>query len=294
VNPGAIRPAAVAGTFYPDDPDRLGSLVDVLLDRARALAVARPGPDAPVGLLVPHAGLSYSGIVAAAGWRWLAGTPATVVILGTNHVAGWLTGVGAWEEGAWETPLGEITVDERLARAIVALGPPFGVDRAAHGREHSIEVQLPILQVIAPGARIVPLTIAAGTGRTAIEAGRRLGRLLKTWSDHGRCHLVISSDMAHYPAAADCARTTELLLPAIVNADGPALAEREASVVAEATRGLSCGMCGIQPAVLGLVALAEWGAGSGVVLAAATSADAGGPPDRTVGYLSVAFPAGTV
>jgi AmmeMemoRadiSam system protein B len=53
-------------------------------------------------------------------------------------------------------------------------------------------------------------------------------------------------------------------------------------------------MCGIQPAVLGLVALAEWGAGSGVVLAAATSADAGGPPDRTVGYLSVAFPAGTV
>ena len=292
MNPSAIRPPAVAGTFYPDAPDRLERLVGVLLERARALATSALGPEAPSGLLVPHAGLSYSGVVAAAGWRRLAGTTDTVVILGTNHGAGWLTGVGAWEEGAWVTPLGEVAVDGRLARAIVALGPPFGVDRAAHGHAHSIEVQLPILQTVAPGARIVPLAVAAGTGPAAIEAGRRLGRLLRSWSDHGRCHLAISSDMAHYPGAADCARTTELLLPAILGVDGPALAEREAWIVDEGIRGLSCGMCGIEPATLGLAALDEWGARPGVVLAAATSADAGGPPDRTVGYLSVAFLAG--
>lgn len=292
MSPGACRPPAVAGTFYPDDPDRLDRVVGVLLEQTAAVAPPGLAPGSPIGLLVPHAGLSYSGLVAAAGWRRLAGTPDTIVILGTNHVAGWLTGVGAWEAGSWETPLGEVTVDEPLARAIVALGPPFGVDRGAHGREHSIEVQLPILQAVAPDARIVPLAVAAGTGRTAVEAGRRLGRLLKAWSERGRCHLVVSSDMAHYPAAADCARTTRLLLPAILDIDGPALAEREARVVAEGTRGLSCGMCGIQPAVLGLAALAEWGAGRGIAVASATSADAGGPPERTVGYLSVAFVAG--
>ncbi len=156
-------------------------------------------------MLVPHAGLVYSGIVAAAGWRLLEMPPpdasATVVILGTNHGAAWLDGVAAWETGAWRTPLGDLEVDADLARQILDLGLPFIVDRVAHHGEHSIEVQLPFLQTVQPAPRIVPLSVAVGVGDDAIAAGGRLGALLARHRAAGRrVVLAISSDMAHYPA----------------------------------------------------------------------------------------------
>ena len=140
------------------------------------------------------------------------------------------------------------------------------------------------------GARIVALSVGAGTGGRAISAGERLGRLLAELRAGGaRIILVISSDMAHYPAAAVAEAVTDALLPSIVRLDPEALAMAEADI-ARHRPGVSCGMCGIEPAVLGLAALRAMGAARGVVLAAATSADAGGDPRRTVGYLAVAFP----
>lgn len=291
----AIRPPSVAGTFYPARPDVLAPLVDELLERGGRSA---PGADSPsgevLGLLVPHAGLVYSGAVAAAGWR-LVGRPTaepspTVVLLGTNHGAAWLDGVAVWGDGGWRTPLGDVTVDTDLADSISALGPPFVLDHAAHDGEHSIEVHLPLLQGVAPGARIVPLSVAAGTGTEAVAAGARLGRLLARYRADVRPVLIaISSDMAHYPDHTSCAAVTEALLPAIIGLDPAGLALGERRVTDGGTPGLVCGMCGIQPAVLGLAALRALGATRGIRLAAATSADAGGPTGRTVGYLAVAF-----
>jgi len=294
------RAAAVAGTFYPASPDQLRALVVRQLDRER-----RPdrllgvGPTRlPLGLLVPHAGLVYSGLVAAAAWGLLephadeAARPAplTVVILGTNHRAGWLDGFGVWDRGAWRTPLGETVVDDALAAALVDLGPPFVVDREAHAAEHSIEVQLPFLQIVAPEARIVPLAVATGVGEAALEAGARLGSLLRRWGRDGRrIVLAISTDMAHYPSDRDTAAITADLLPAILDLDAAALATREAKARARGIPGLACGMCGIEPAVVGLAALRAAGAIRAEALAAATSADAGGPADQTVGYLAVSF-----
>ncbi len=170
--------------------------------------------------------------------------------------------------------------------------PSVRVDRDAHRGEHSLEVQLPLLVEAAPGARIVPLAVSAGTGRPAIEAGARLGRLLAARRSAGeRVVLAISSDMAHYPPADACARATETLLPAILDLDPAGLAAVEADMRLAGIHGLACGMCGIEPAVLGLAALRAMGAVSGTVLAAMTSADAGGPRDRTVGYLAVRFDA---
>ncbi len=169
------------------------------------------------------------------------------------------------------------------------------MDRDAHRGEHSLEVQLPLLVAVAPGARIVPLAVSAGTGRRAIEAGERLGRLLAARRAAGdRIVLAISSDMAHYPPADACARATEALLPAILGLDAARLAALEEDMRVAGIRGLACGMCGIEPAVLGLAALRAMGATAGTVLAASTSADAGGPPDRTVGYLAVRFDAAPV
>jgi AmmeMemoRadiSam system protein B len=302
----AIREPGVAGTFYPADPARLARLVGVLLAGAAqhpeagptsaepaAPAAAAPSPfiaGPPVGILVPHAGLAYSGQVAAAGWR-LVPDHATVVILGTNHTAAWLHGVGAWDAGAWRTPAGDVTVDAELASEILGLGLPFATDRAAHLGEHSIEVQLPLLHAVAPAARIVPLAVGAGTGSGAIAAGERLGGLLGRLRATGASIvLAISTDMAHYPPADACSRVTRTLLPSIVGLRPAELAEAEAAV----GRGgggvaMACGMCGIEPAVLGLAALRAMGATSGTPLAAATSADAGADPRRTVGYLAVAF-----
>lgn len=296
-----IRAPSVAGEFYPATPERLTQMVRELLAETRWLAgdAARASPGRPTGLLVPHAGLVYSGLVAAAGWSRLdaGGSVAEhdarapiVVILGTNHRAGWLQGVAASNAVAWRTPCGDVAVDEELRAAIVELGPPFFVDDDAHDREHSIEVQLPLVQVVAPGASIVPLAVSAGTGHPAIAAGRRLGDLLaRRRADGAPIVLAISSDMAHYPPAEACQEVTAALWPPIRTLDPVGLASREIALRNARIPGLVCGMCGIQPTVLGLAALRAMGATAGTRIAAATSADADGPRDRTVGYLAVAF-----
>lgn len=288
---GPIRRPAVAGGFYPEEPAELGRLVAYLLAGAARATAVEIGH--PLGLLVPHAGLAYSGLVAAAGWRWLEGSEElTVVILGTNHVDPTLRGAGVWEAGVWQTPLGNLEVDTGLAGAIVGLGRPFAVDRDAHDGEHSIEVQLPLLAMAAPNARIVPIAVAAGIGPAAMAAGRRLGELLARQRRAGASIiLAISSDMAHYPAVDACMAVTDTLLPAIVTRDAQEVARIETELRMARIRGLACGMCGIEPTVLGLAALDAMGARAGIRLASATSAEAGGPADRTVGYLTVAFDA---
>lgn len=284
-----VRRAAVAGSFYPAEPGRLRALVTRLTEEARRRYPGAAEVAAAAGILVPHAGLQYSGIVAAAGWL-AAGPATTVVVLGTNHRAGWLRGIGAWHRGAWRTPLGDVLVDEDLADAILALGGPFEIDLDAHREEHSIEVQLPLLRVLLPDARLVPLAVSTGTGLGGVEAGARLGRLLAAhWGRGERIVLAISSDMAHYPPHDVALEVTSRFREAILDVDPGAVATRESALRRQAVRGLACGMCGIEPAVVGLAALRAAGVAGGIALASATSADAGGPEDRTVGYFAAAF-----
>jgi AmmeMemoRadiSam system protein B len=305
-----VRPPAVAGSFYPADARGLAALVREQLDAADAPAEAVAASQAGLaGILVPHAGLVYSGRVAAAGWRLAAGSPSgasvslrgddaptitghpTIVLLGTNHSAAWLDGIGVWDAGAWRTPLGDVEVDASLAVEILTLGSPFRVDREAHRSEHSLEVQLPFLQIAMPGARIVPLSIGLGRGERAMAAGDHLGALLAARRRTGALvTLAISTDMAHYPSAAVGASVTEALEPAILGLDPVGLARHEADLVRSGRPGLVCGMCGIEPTVVGLAALRAMGVRHGVRLTSATSADVGGPTDRVVGYLAAAFP----
>ena len=310
----APRPPAVADTFYPGPAGELRRMVDVLLDAADDAwpAPADLDPARLAGILVPHAGLVYSGIVAAAAWRLLpsafaavevpgapgvprlparGGETRTIVLLGTNHRAAWLDGIGAWVGGPWRTPLADVAVDDDLTERILRLGPPFAADSRCHLGEHSLEVQLPFIARLAPDARIVALAVGTGTGPPAIDAGERLGRLLAERRAGGAAVLLaISSDMAHYPAASVATAVTTALLPPILALDPAGLAVAEAEA-AWSRPGVSCGMCGIEPAVLGLAALRAMGAGVAFPLAAATSADAGGDERRTVGYLAVGFAA---
>jgi len=286
----AARSPAVAGTFYPADAAPLAQLVDSLL--AGAAAVARPrdlDASAVVGLLVPHAGLSYSGAIAALGWT-LAGeiAPTTIVLAGTDHQA-WAAGVGVWMGGSWQTPLGDVAVDLDLGRRIVALGPPFETDNDAHLTEHSIEVQLPLLARACPEVKIVPLAVSPRL-RGHAEAGAALGRLLTDLHAGGeRVLIVASSDFAHYPPARVCREADDRLLEPLLGLDGDALLEVDSALRDANLPGLVCGMCGIDPTRFVLAAVAKMGAARGLLLGKATSADSGGDPRRTVGYAAAAF-----
>lgn len=287
---GAWRQPAVAWTFYPAEPERLRRLADRLLADAAA-APARPNVDPArvLGLLVPHAGLVFSGGIAARAWSVAAETaPTTIVLAGTDHQA-WAAGVGVWLGGPWRTPIGDVEVDESLARQIAALGPPFAPDDAAHLEEHSLEVQLPFILRSCPAARIVPLAVSPRL-RNHADAGAHLGRLLADRRASGeRILLVASSDFAHYPPASVCETATEELLQPLLRLDGEALGRLEGEIVASGRPGLVCGLCGIDPVRFTLAALAEMGATQGLLLGAATSADAGGDSRRTVGYAAAAF-----
>src|SRR5688500_5814037 len=136
----ATREPAVAGTFYERSPDRLrGQVAECFA--ANSTSAAR---EKIIAAVVPHAGLMYSGHVAAAVYD-AAELPRRLIILCPNH-----TGLGADVainlRGSWRTPLGEVAIDEELATELAAASHVFEDDRTAHAREHSLEVQLPFLQ----------------------------------------------------------------------------------------------------------------------------------------------------
>jgi len=284
------RRPAVAGTFYPSEPGRLREMVRLL--RSTASAVDRPAgldPSTVIAMVVPHAGLVYSGAVAALAWN-LAGeiAPSTIVLAGTDH-QGLAGGIGVWTGGAWRTPLGEVAIDVDLARRVAALGGPFAADDGCHLGEHSIEVQLPLLADACPGARIVPLAVSPRL-RVHAAAGEMLGRLLADGrAADERILLVASSDMAHYPPAAVCERVDAELLGPLLRLDANALGALDARFSEGDLPGVVCGMCGIDPVRVTIAAAAVMGAERGLLLGHATSADAGGDPRRTVGYAAVAW-----
>jgi AmmeMemoRadiSam system protein B len=286
------RQPAVAGSFYPDDAREMERMVDRCLDEAEQRWPTPAGtPAEPIGVLVPHAGLVYSGPAAAAGWLALAGTrPDTVVVVGTCHTAAGLHAIGVSPAERWAFPGGAVTVDGCVTAAVVGLGAPFATDAAAHAAEHAIEVQLPFMARLLPLARLVALT-AGCDPHAAMTGGDALGALLADRrADGERIALAISTDFAHYPPAAVAEAVTDRHLPGLCALDAAAVLAVERDVRSAGSPGLDCGLCGLQATLAGLRALRGMGASRGVLVARATSADlAGSSGSRTVGYASLAF-----
>src|SRR5450759_869261 len=166
----AVRPAAVAGSFYPSDADELTAVVDTLLGRARLRASEGAAGPAPVALVVPHAGYVYSGPVAASAYDWLRDSPMRrVAALGPAQYVP-LTGDAVPAASAFATPIGEVPVEVHTCAVLAERQECVTVDDRPHRPEHSIEVQLPFLQrVLAHGWTCVPLVV----GATPPAAGRR-------------------------------------------------------------------------------------------------------------------------
>ncbi len=186
-NERRVRPPAVAGQFYPADPAALEALL------RESFAEAREAPPHPVkAMIVPHAGLIYSGPVAASAYRMLlpqADRIRRVVLLGPSHRVGF-HGLAVTSADAYETPFGIITIDKSAIAEIQALPQVHLLDEA-HRHEHSLEVQLPFLQAVLKDFELVPLVVGEATPQQVAEVLERL------W-DGDETLIAISSDLSHY------------------------------------------------------------------------------------------------
>jgi hypothetical protein len=272
----AIRKPAVAGTWYPGDRASLVSEVEGYLSDVAPVEV----PGRLVALISPHAGLRYSGPVAAHAYARLRGRrDLTAVIVGPSHRVAF-AGVSVYARGAFGTPLGEIPIDEALAAALLAADDVMLDEPSPHRDEHSLEMQLPFLQHLVPGLRIVPLLMGS-QDRAEVEAlARALGRAL-----HERdALLVASSDLSHYHPATVANELDAKVVGDVARLDPEALMDRLESFHGHA--------CGGGPMVAVLKAARARGATLATILRYADSGDAGdGDKRRVVGYLAAALSA---
>jgi hypothetical protein len=272
----AVRRPAVAGTWYPGDRAALAAEIEGYLADVAPVQVA----GRLVALISPHAGFRYSGPVAAHAYARLRGRrDLTVVLVGPSHRVHF-EGVSVYARGAFATPLGEIPIDEEVTEALLAADDVLLDEPSPHRDEHSLEMQLPFLQHLVPGLRIVPLLMGSQE-RPEVEAlAGALGRALQ-----GRdVLLVASSDLSHYHPAAVANGLDAKVVGDVARFDPEGLMDR-----LESHRGHACGG---GPMVAVLRAARDRGAGAATILRYADSGDAGeGDKSRVVGYLAAALSA---
>lgn len=255
----AIRPPAVAGTFYPAAADELAADID------RMLAGADMGRDAalPKAIIVPHAGYIYSGPIAASAYallRPLRGRIQRVVLLGPAHQVPF-RGFALPSVKAFRTPLGDIPIDRPNIDRLRGL-PQIKVLDDAHAGEHSLEVHLPFLQRTLGTFALLPIVVG-------LASGEDVAKLLDEVWGGAETLIVVSSDLSHYHAYAKAQALDAVTATAIERFDGAALDEESA--------------CGRVP-IRGLLQVARRRGLACRRLDLRNSGDTAGPRDRVVGY----------
>lgn len=274
-----VRPSAVAGSWYPANGARLSEAVDAHLASAALDEVAA----CPRAIIAPHAGLMYSGPVAAYAYSLVHRCQyAAVVLVGPSHFVGF-HGVSIWPRGAWDTPLGEVKVADGLAGALAAESREIVEHPAAHGREHSLEMQLPFVVRLLPGVPIVPLVMGYQQRDTAMALGDALARGITSYQARhpGDVLLVASSDLSHYEDAATASRLDADVLRHVEALDADGLMEALEREPRHA--------CGGGPIVSVLRAAVQLGGTRARVLRYADSGDVSGDKSSVVGYMAAAI-----
>lgn len=263
-----IRKPAVAGSFYAGTRERLrGEAADLLVrdvPRRRALAV-----------VAPHAGYRYSGRVAGAVYSRIE-FPETFVILGPNH-----TGLGAGAAimtgGAWETPLGAVEIDVDLARAIQGASDILEEDHLGHLKEHSIEVQLPLLQACQRPFRFVPICLFSHELAACQNVGRAVAAAVQAAGKP--VVLVASTDFSHYISHEEAQTKDRKAIDAILTIDPEGLYD--------VVRRQRITMCGFHPTTAVLFAARELGASQAELVQYMTSGDVTKDFSSVVGYAGI-------
>lgn len=264
------RSAAVAGYFYPSKPAVLRELVQGFLE-----------PDAPkdsvLGVVVPHAGLIYSGPVAGATYSRICSAD-TYILMGPNH-----TGQGGrialMASGSWETPLGEVPIDSEVAASLLEANSLIVEDSQAHREEHSLEIQLPFLQCLTTGFRMVPLCLAGLSYPECENLGKTIAGVMRSYAFSKEVILVASSDMNHYESQEVTFKKDHKVIDVLLTLNPEAFFR--------AVREYRDSMCGYLPATVLLVAARELGAREAKLVSYATSGDVSGDTDQVVGYAGI-------
>ena len=278
VRPQSVRPAAVAGSWYPSAASELGREVDTYLESVRETPTGQI-----VALIAPHAGLMYSGPVAAHAYRAVAGGAFDVAVLvGPSHYVDF-DGVAVYARGAFDTPLGPVPVSETYAEALSAAWPSIRSYAAAHTREHSLEMQLPFLRRVLPETPIVPLVMGHQQRETILDLSAALGKVLTGT----RALLVASTDLSHYFDARRAGVLDGRVVDYVRRFDADGLLN-EFESYPEHERG-RCVACGGGPAIAVMRAAKALGATRAAVLRYADSGDVSGDKTAVVGYLAAAL-----
>lgn len=259
----SLRPAAVAGLFYPADPAQLGADIDAYLAQARPPAAAGPIK----ALIVPHAGYVYSAPIAATAYAALApqaGRIRRVILLGPTHRVA-VRGLAVPTVDSFATPLGPLPIDAEARQRIADL-PQVVADDGTHALEHSLEVQLPFLQRLLGPFTLLPLAVGAASGEAVAQVLERL------WGGEETL-ILVSSDLSHYQPYAEAERLDQATCARIAAARAD-LAPREA--------------CGAIPINGLLLAAARHGLRPRL-LDRRNSGDTAGDRERVVGYAAFAL-----
>jgi AmmeMemoRadiSam system protein B len=265
-----IRSPAVAGRFYPNEPARLSEELDIFLaarapaERIRAQAC-----------LVPHAGYKYSGHVAGAVYSRLK-IPSRVILLGPRHFPRGAP-FAILSDGAWQTPLGLAPIDRPFAEKIIRAYPLLREDAVAHSGEHSLEVQLPFLQRLAPSFAFVPIVIGSVQYVELEALGHAIAEVIV--SEQEPILVIASSDMNHYESDAVTRVKDRKAIDRILALDPRALFDT--------VRDEDISMCGYGAAVAMLTAVRQMGATHTELVRYATSGESGGDLQEVVGYAGI-------
>jgi AmmeMemoRadiSam system protein B len=266
-----LRLPAVSGRFYPSDPLELTALVRKYATVAPDLAPARVS-----ACLVPHAGYVYSGQVTGAVLGRIA-LPKKIIILGVRHHPRG-EALAILSSGAWRTPLGDAAIDEPLALALREACPLLREDSVAHSAEHSLEVQLPFLQILVPDFRFVPIALGTVQFEKLVSAGEALAQVLAQRED---VLLLTTSDLNHYEDDATTRVKDRKAIDQLLALDPRGLYDT--------CRNEKISMCGLGPAVAMLTALNALGVRRADLVKYATSADVSGDRTAVVGYAGMTF-----
>ncbi|MCR4439683.1 MAG: AmmeMemoRadiSam system protein B [bacterium] len=262
-----VRPPAVAGAWYSDDPTTLRATIQKWLDQAQDAGVEGE----IYGLLAPHAGYEYSGATAAVSYRQVRGRQYdAVVIIGPSHRE-YFAGVSVFNGEGYRTPLGVAAVDKELAAAIAEADPLISLGEAGHrGAEHSIEAQVPFLQVALPGTKIVPIAMLDDSWDTC----RRVGAAIAGAAAGRKVLIVASSDLYHGESYAACNASDAQTLAQVEGIDPQAFCK--------GARAGKYAACGAGPIAAMQCAAQLLGATQAKVLAHTTSGDVTG---QKTGYV---------
>lgn len=268
------RKPAYAGSFYPSNPEQLKKDIDRYLSNAQK----KDFKDRVLGLVSPHAGYVYSGPVAAYSYKQLLESGVELAIVLTPSHRARFAGASVINSGIYETPLGQIEIDETVGQALLNEGH-FSFIKEVHGAEHSLEVQAPFLQRVLGKFSIVPIVIGDNDFNYCRSVAEELYNSIK--DEKRKFVIIISTDLSHYHPYKEAVNIDRVYIDALKTLDEEKLDNVVAMNKAEA--------CGHGPVLIGLMLCKKLGAKKVDILHYANSGDTAGSKDEVVGYVSAAI-----